>query len=518
MQTRVLLVTSEAVPLAKTGGLADVITALADILRKRGVDARILMPGYPSALDGASNLQIIATLKDLPGGSGKLLQGVIPESDIPVILLDTDKFRARSANPYVDDEGKEFSDNAVSFAALAHAAVEICAGNTVLPAPHVVHANDWHAGLIPALLRARGIKNVGSVLTIHNLAFQGNFPMELAPELGIPDSMLTADGVEFWNKISFLKAGIRYADRITTVSQSYAEEILTPRFGNGMDGVLSKRRGALVAIPNGVDMDLWNPANDPLIARKFDEGNLKGKSSCKRNLQDIFNLPIDPFRPVFAMGSRMTHQKMADVVLAALPGILDKYARLQVAVLGCGDHAYEQGFLDLSARYPNRVGVHIGYDERRAHALHAGADVLLHPTRFEPYGLTPIYAMRYGTIPIGSRVGGLIDTIIDAGPLGTPPAPGANGILFEGEKPEDLAAAVDRTFEIFARTADWQVMQCNAMTADFSWSGPAAKYIEMYSQISPATARRHFRNLLSAPSVEEEKSSDNVPLPKYKLA
>ncbi|MFC6522427.1 glycogen synthase [Undibacterium arcticum] len=255
--------------------MADVITALTAALRKQGVDAGILMPGYPSAMDTAKSLRSVGTLHDLPGGPGSLLSGVIPDMDVPVILLDTERFRARTANPYVDQYGGELSDNAISFAALAHTATRICAGQTVLPAPHVVQANDWHAGLIPALLRTNNIQGVGAVMTIHNLAFQGNFPIDLAPSLGLPPYMLSPDCAEYWGQLSFLKAGIRYADRISTVSHTYAQEILTPRFGHGFEGLLNQRKNDLTAIPNGIDVDVWDPRNDQMIVQRF-ERRFKG--------------------------------------------------------------------------------------------------------------------------------------------------------------------------------------------------------------------------------------------------
>jgi starch synthase len=258
-----------------------------------------------------------------------------------------------------------------------------------------------------------------------------------------------------------------------------------------MDGVLNDRKEALVAIPNAVDTALWNPAGDALIARRFTQSDMKGKIACKWDLQKQFDLPVDPFAPLLALGSRITHQKMADVALLALPEILARQPRLQVAVLGRGDHGYEQGFKQLAEQFPERVGVHIGYDEQRAHALHAGADMLLHGTRFEPYGLTPIYSMRYGTIPVASRVGGLIDTIVDAGASGAVQE-GANGILFDGELPSDMVEGMDRAFGLFARSAEWQTMQRNAMAADFSWSGPAQQYISLYEQIAPEHARKLF--------------------------
>ncbi|MDB5777458.1 MAG: glycogen synthase [Herbaspirillum sp.] len=492
MQPRVLLVCSEAVPLIKTGGLADVITALAGALRDKGVDASILMPGYPAALDGVQGLRPVSGELLLPGGKASLVQGLMPDSNIPVILLDSARFRSRTGNPYVGSDGVELPDNAESFADLAHAAVAICAGRTEVPVPHIVHANDWHAGLIPGLMKAAGLDKIGTVLTIHNLAFQGIFPMALRESLGIPIEMAGTDGMEYWEKLSFMKAGIVYADRISTVSKTYAKEILTPRFGSGMNGALNKRAAAIRAIPNGIDTRVWNPANDPLTARDFSRQDMRGKGACKRDLQRLFGLlPIDPFAPVLAIGSRISHQKMADVALQALPQILDRQKRLQVVVLGCGDHAYEEGFRELARGYPQRVGIHIGYDERHAHALHAGADILLHGTRFEPFGLTPLYAMRYGTIPIGSRVGGLIDTIIDAGDPDKP-TPGANGFLFDGETPEDMVAAVDRAFGVYVRAEAWQAMQRNAMKIDFGWSGPAAGYLAMYAEIAPREVREFF--------------------------
>lgn len=495
-RARVLLVASEAVPLVKTGGLADVITALAAVLVEHGVDATILMPAYPAAVERASSLRQVGQLfDDLPGGSGRLLLGTLPGSPVSVLLLDTERFARRSGDPYVDEHGNEYEDNALAFGDLAEVAARICAGQTMVPAPHVVHANDWHAGLVPLLLRVRGITGVGSALTIHNLAFQGNVDMSLAGRLGVPADMLHADGVEFWGKLSFMKAGILCADRITAVSDTYAEEILTPRFGHGLDGLLGSRRDALLAIPNGVDTAVWNPARDTLTARPFSITDMAGKAACKRDLQRQFGLPVEPFAPLLALGSRMTHQKMADVALDALPRLLERHPRLQVVVLGRGDHGYESRFQQLAAEYPARFAVHVGYDEKLAHALHAGADMLLHGTRFEPFGLTPIYAMLYGTIPVASRVGGLCDTVADAGAADAPNE-SANGVLFDGDGADDMSAAVDRALALFAQTRHWQRLQRNAMQADFSWYGPARKYLRMYADIAPAGARALFEATL----------------------
>ena len=491
-----MLVASEAVPLVKTGGLADVITALAAVLVEHGVDVTVLMPAYPAAVERAAGLRQVGQLfNDLPGGAGRLLLGTMPGTQISVLLLDTERFQRRGGDPYVDENGNEYDDNALAFGDLAEIAVRICAGQTMVPAPHVVHANDWHAGLVPLLLRVRGMDTVGSALTIHNLAFQGNVDIGLANVLGVPDGMLNADGVEYWGKLSFMKAGILCADRITAVSDTYAAEILTPRFGHGMDGLLNSRSEALLAIPNGVDTKVWNPSTDTLIARQFGSADMAGKAACKRDLQKQFGLPVEPFAPVLALGSRMTHQKMADVALDALPQLLERHERLQVVVLGRGDHGYESRFKQLAAAYPARVAVHVGYDEKLAHALHAGADMLLHGTRFEPFGLTPIYAMLYGTIPVASRVGGLCDTVADIGSADAPEESG-NGVLFDGEGGGDMAAAVDRALTLFGQTRHWQRMQRNAMQADFSWYGPARKYLRMYADIAPAGARALFEATL----------------------
>lgn len=491
MDARVLIIASEAVPLVKTGGLADVITSLARTLRRRGIDACILMPGYPAALDSASGLQDAGLLPDLPGGPGQLLQGTMPDGDVPVVLLRTPGFDVRTNNPYVDADGAEYADNAICFGALAHAAVAVCKGKTDVKPPHVVHANDWHTGLVPALMKLAGIDNVGTLLTIHNLAFQGNYGMEHADILGIPPDMRNADGCEFWGRLSFLKTGIRYADRISTVSRSYASEILTSRFGHGMDGLLNARRDDLRAIRNGVDTSTWDPSGDPLIAHPFTVTDMRGKSICKREVQSLFNLPADPFAPVLALGSRITHQKMADIAQVSIPTVLQRFPRAQVVILGRGDHTYEAGLSMLAKHFPGRVGVHIGYDERRAHALHAGADMLLHGSRFEPFGLTPLYSMRYGTLPIASRVGGIIDTIVDAGLSGTP-YKDASGILFDGEDPESMTAAVSRAFSLYENPSRWHAMQCNAMASDFSWEQPAQEYIAVYREVAAKDAKPRF--------------------------
>jgi starch synthase len=499
LKPRVLLVASEAVPLIKTGGLADVISSLATALQTQQVNAPLLMPAYVEAVDRAVGVQRLCTIKNLPGGDGELLQARMPDTDAPLLLLDTPGFRKRSLNPYLDEEGKEYADNATCYAALAHTAVQICAGKTRVPVPHVVHGHDWHAGLIPALMRAKGVSNVGSLLTIHNLAFQGNYPLGLTDELQIPLSLLETDALEFWGQLSFLKAGLSFADRISTVSHSYAQEILTPEFGSGMEGVLQRRKSHLKSVPNGVDTRIWNPTTDALIAQKYDVDSLSGKAVCKRRLQADYGVTVDKNAFVLAVGSRMTHQKMADVVIEAIPAMLEKFPHLQILVLGCGDKVFEDGFAELAMAYPQRVGVKIGYNEKDGHALHAGADALLHGSRFEPFGLTPLYAMLYGTVPISSAVGGLRDTTIDEEIYSLETR--STGFLFEGETVADMLKAVSRAYKLYQQPAIWRVVQRNGMNSNFDWSGPARKYIELYSEVVPEAVRKLFINASAAQPV-----------------
>jgi starch synthase len=287
-----------------------------------------------------------------------------------------------------------------------------------------------------------------------------------------------------------MKAGIVHADKVVTVSENYAREILTPHFGHLMEGVLQACSHKLSGITNGIDSVTWNPAADPLIARAYSADDVRGKQACKRDLQQTFGLTVDPFAPLVAIGSRLTSQKLADVVVEALPLLLARHPRLQVAILGKGEAYLEAAVRDLAAAWPQRVGAYVGYDERRAHMLHAGADVLLHGSRFEPCGLTQLYALRYGTIPVASRVGGLRDTIVDYTPERSPelglPEEGATGFLFDGETPEDVAAAVQRALDAFMRPSSWHALQRNAMRCDSSWRKPVQAYLKLYGTLTDA--------------------------------
>jgi starch synthase len=486
---KILAVTSEAFPLAKTGGLGDAVSGLAHSLGQSGIDVTLMLPAYPQAMEHVHHVRQVATLRDLPGGEAVLLAADCHELQLPVLLLKNDALYDRDGL-YVSEDGVEFPDNALRFAALSQAAASVAQGLDGVPRPHVVHVHDWHTALTPLFMHQLHIEDVKTVITLHNVAFQGVFPLSLAPSLGIEAQYCTDEGLEFWGQLNFLKAGIRYADVITVVSRNYAKEILTPKFGCGLEGVLKSRAADIVAIPNGIDMSLWNPQNDPYLrGRAFSAEHLANKAVCKAELQRTFGLAQDPAACLMAMGSRLTTQKMADVAAAALPIVLDKHPTLQVCVIGHGDKALERELLKVAARYPGRCGVHIGFDEGHAHLLHAGSDVLLHGSRFEPFGLTPLYSMLYGTIPIGSRVGGMADTILDPGAdQGVAAMRSATGILFEGERADDMVMAIDRALALHEMPTIWRAMQLNGMRADFSWTNTAPAYARTYQSLRPDVA------------------------------
>ncbi len=501
MSLNVLMVAAEAAPLAKSGGLGDMVSASASALRRRGVDVSILLPGYEAAFEQAVAPTPLCTIRDLPGGDARLWRAAMPDTDVPVLLLEMNHlFGHRGSGLYQDECGRDYVDNFVRFASLSAAAARIASGVRGVKRPNVVHAHDWHTGLTPLLMKLAGAP-ARSVFTIHNLAFQGNYPPGLAPYAGIPSELLTASphephSIEFYGMLSCMKAAIVYADRLTAVSERYADEILTPRFGNRMEGVLAAHLGKLSGIVNGIDDALWDPRHDPVLAQGYGVDDLAGKHACKRELQQSYGLQVDPFAPLVAIGSRLTTQKLADKLCEAIPAALERWPRAQFAVLGQGDAAIQNELRRLAAQWPGRLGVHIGYDEPRAHRLHAGADILLHASRFEPCGLTQLYAMRYGTVPVASRVGGLADTItdLDAGsgtdPMDVDGVGRATGFLFDGESGLDIVQALGRAFDLFAQPHAWRALQRNAMQRDSSWEGPAARYIDLYCALAEVAPPR----------------------------
>ncbi len=487
MILNILAVSAEAFPLAKTGGLGDAVSGLCRALHRPGhTHVTLMLPAYPAALEQAGPLHECARLEGLAGGTATLLAGTVPSLGLPVLLLRNDALYRRDGL-YADAEGNEYPDNAERFAALAQAAARVAWGIPGVQRPDIVHAHDWHAALVPLYLRQMRADEPKTLLTLHNIAFQGVFPLDLAPALGIRPSFCTSDCAEFWGRLNFLKAGIRHADLISVVSRTYAREILTPAFGCGLEGVLADRAGDSISIPNGIDVSVWNPqADEYLPGLDFSIGRMENKAVCKRRLQERFGLAPDSGAAVMALGSRVTRQKMADVAAQALPGALESHPELQVCILGRGEKPLEAALQDLGRRYPGRCAVHVGFQEPEAHLLHAGADILLHGSRFEPFGLTPLYAMRYGTIPIGSRVGGMADTIRDPGaPRGLESMRQATGVLFDGDSAADMAAAIDRALALRRHPDIWQAMQRNAMRTDFSWSRAAPLYLRAYRALCP---------------------------------
>jgi len=480
---RVLSVASEIYPLVKTGGLADVVGALPRALAREGIEARTLVPGYPAVLKSLANAEIVHDFADLHGGSARLLAGRSAELDLYV--LDAPHLYARPGNPYLAPDGKEWPDNARRFAALAQAAAAMARGAVPSFVPQVAHAHDWQAGLVPAYLRFGPRCTCRSVMTVHNLAFQGQFPRDLLGALGLPPASFGVDGVEYYGTIGYLKAGLALADRVTTVSPTYAAEIRTAEGGMGLDGLLRQRASHLSGILNGIDVDVWNPATDAHVAARYDAHRLHERAANKAALQARLGLAVEPGTFVFGVVSRLTWQKGTDVLVDALPALLD--AGAQVAVLGSGDASLEAALVAAARAAPGRLAVTIGHDEALAHQIQAGIDALVMPSRFEPCGLTQLIALRYGVIPVVPRVGGLADTVIDANEMALASGAGT-GVQFSPVTREQLELAAARTIALARNRATWRHLQTRAMATDVSWARPARRYATLFRELVPARA------------------------------
>jgi starch synthase len=479
---QVLSVASEIFPLVKTGGLADVAGALPLALAGHGISVHSLVPGYPGVLGKLERGEAAHSFGELMGGPARLLAGAVDGLDL--FVLDAPHLYGRPGNPYADAHGRDWPDNAQRFAALAMAAATI--GRGLVPAfqPDVVHAHDWQAGLVPAYLHFAGGRRPGTVMTVHNLAFQGNFPADLLPALGLPPSAFSIEGVEFFGQIGYLKAGLQLADRITTVSPTYAVEISTPGGGMGLEGLLQARSSALSGILNGIDEAVWNPATDPNLAACFTAAALDLRRANKPTLRQRFGLPPASDAMLFGVISRLSWQKGLDLLVAMLPRLLDQGADL--VVLGAGEERLEGEFRDAASTWPNRVGVVIGYDEGLAHLIQGGADAILVPSRFEPCGLTQLCAMRYGALPVVARVGGLNDTVIDANEMALA-AGVATGLQFAPPTRAALESAIGRAASLWRDPPAWRRMQQNGMGADLGWTRPAARYAALYRELATGT-------------------------------
>ncbi len=476
---RVLSVASEVFPLVKTGGLADVAGALPGALASRGVTMRTLLPGYPTVLEKLDTPKTLRRISGLFGGDARLLGADVDGLD--VLVLDAPHLYERPGNPYIDSLGLDWPDNAQRFAALSKVAADI--GLELLPRyrPHVVHAHDWQAGLAPAYLAYAGKKRPGTIMTVHNLAFQGRFPAELLRPLGLPQKALSMDGVEYFGGIGFLKAGLRLADRITTVSPTYAAEISTVEGGMGLGGLIGGRADLLSGILNGVDEAVWDPATDPYLKARRRGNGLAWRGRNKAALKERLGLTTPPENMLFGVISRLSEQKGLDLLLAALPRL--KALGADLVVLGSGDAALERAYLAEASKDPGRVGVFIGYDEPLAHLVQGGSDALLVPSRFEPCGLTQLCALRYGSVPVVARVGGLADTVIDANEMAIA-AGVATGIQFAPVAREPLEHALARAADLWRQPKIWRQMQANGLATDVGWQRPAAHYAALYRAVA----------------------------------
>ena len=470
-------VASEIYPLVKTGGLADVVGAMPAALRPYDVDLRTLVPGYPRVTASLAGRETLLSYDDLFGGPATLLAGKAGELDL--IVLDAPHLFERGGNPYLGPDGKDWVDNWRRFAALGFAAADIGLGKVPSFVPAVVHPHDWQAGLAPVYLRFAGA-NAKSVLTIHNLAFQGQFSASIFADLKLPPEAFSINGVEYYGGVGYLKGGLHFADAITTVSPTYAEEITTPGNGMGLDGLLRTRRGVLSGIVNGVDVDVWNPATDTHLIANYGPGRLRRRAENKREIERRFALaPGDG--AIFAVVSRLTWQKGLDLLAAAIDLLVANGARL--AVLGSGDAAIEDPFRVAAAVHRGHVGLVTGYNEPLSHLLQGGADAILIPSRFEPCGLTQFYGLRYGCVPVVARVGGLADTIIDANDAALS-AGVATGVQFFPVDAGGLERGLKHALDLYAQPDTWESLQKRGMRHDVSWDKSAGRYAAIYKSLA----------------------------------
>ncbi len=479
---RVLHVAAEVFPLVKTGGLADVLGALPQALIGQGADVRLLLPGLPAIADAVLDLRTVGEIGACFGAARVSLRlGRMPDSGVPVYVVDAPLLYRRAGGPYQSQDGEEWADNAERFALLGWVGAHLASGE-LDPAwrPEVLHAHDWHAAMACAYLEAHPPRCAASVFTVHNLAYQGLFPEGDFPLLGLASRFMASTGLEYHQQLSFMKAGLKFADRVTTVSPTYAREIATAEFGFGLDGVIRGRGTDVSGVLNGVDGAVWNPATDTAIPARYGAGKLAGKARCKFALQTELNLAPRADAPLFGVVSRLTSQKGLDLVLAALPGLLERGG--QLTLQGAGDPALEAAFVAAAKANPGAVSVRIGYDEAFAHRLVAGSDAILVPSRFEPCGLTQLYGLRYGTLPVVRRVGGLADTVVDATDSALQ-ADRATGFSFDAATPAALDAALQRTIAAYRQPARWKQLMVRAMAQDYSWTGAAQRYMALYREV-----------------------------------
>jgi len=476
--SKILYISSEAFPLIKTGGLGDVAGSLPTALLKKSQDVRLLLPAYPEVLYKITKSKIIAE-SSYYNQPVKIIETRLPGSNVIVWLVDCPTIFNRPGGPYTDNQGQVWHDNALRFAIFCHAAVDISL-NKLTPdwQPDVVHCNDWQSGLVPALLSLH-TKRPATIFTIHNLAYQGVFDQQTFTDLHLPAELWHMNGLEFHGQLSFIKGGLAYADKITTVSPSYAGEILQAEYGYGLDGLLKSRSNHLSGILNGIDEKHWNPGADQHLKQKYNRRSLDKKSVNKTELQKTLSLPVDTSIPMIGMISRLVEQKGLDIILQSLPKLLTM--PVQLVILGTGETHYEILLAEWAQKYPDRLKVNIGYNESLAHRIEAASDIYLMPSTFEPCGLNQLYSLRYGTLPIVTPVGGLADTVTDASEKNIENGT-ANGFVLKEQSAAALLVAIKHALALHQKTKIWRQLQTNAMSGDFSWQTSAEHYITLYKQ------------------------------------
>ncbi|TIW19442.1 MAG: glycogen synthase GlgA [Mesorhizobium sp.] len=471
---QVLSVTPEIFPLIKTGGLADVTGALPIALAGKGVAMRTLIPGYPVVMEAFKKKKAVYQYPLLQGGKASVHAVKIGELDL--FVLDAPHLFDRQGGPYGTASGSDWPDNWRRFSALSQVGGDIAGGTISGYQPDIVHAHDWQSAMTLAYMRYGKAVGVPSLITVHNLAFQGQFGAGIFGELGLPAVAMQLDGVEYYGGVGYLKAGLQAAWAITTVSPTYAQEIRSPEFGMGLDGLINMRATDLYGIVNGIDVDIWNPETDKHLVASYSGQTLEARAKNRKAVEDRFNLENDD-SPIVCVVSRLTWQKGMDILAAVVDGIVQRGARL--AILGSGDAGLEGSLLAAAARHRGRVGVVIGYDETLSHIMQGGCDAIVIPSRFEPCGLTQLYGLRYGCVPVVARTGGLADTIIDANEAALS-AGVATGFQFAPNNGGALLHAIRQLVETHANPKAWASIQRQGMKADVSWDKSAEKYVELY--------------------------------------
>ena len=474
----VLYLTSELFPLIKTGGLADVASSLPPALTKLGQEMRILLPAYPDVMRWIKQPTLLAS-GSYYNQEVKLFEARLPESDLITWLVHCPAAFDRPGGPYIDGNGEPWHDNALRFAIFCLVAVDIALNRLNLNwQPDIVHGNDWQSGLVPALLQLHATRPA-TLFTIHNLAYQGLFDYQTFLDLNLPARLWHPDGLEFYGQLSFIKGGLAFADRINTVSPTYAREILQPEFGYGLEGLLQHRQDRLSGILNGIDSQVWNPQSDKYLHAPYGMENLQQKSINKTRLQQQLGLPVDARVPLIGMISRLVEQKGLEIILQGMADLLAM--PVQLIIVGTGDIHYELQLTEWANRHSDQLKVIIGYNEPLSHRLEAASDLFLMPSSFEPCGLNQIYSLRYGTLPVVRDVGGLADTVVDANTR-TIKNRTANGFVIPTQTASDLLATLQRALELYRNTDTWRQLQITAMGSDYSWHVSAEHYLALYQQ------------------------------------